>query len=109
MARSVEPKPLGANNPLHKLKTGKRRKKGRPRSKYNAKCVDCGKYYHVSPAHMGKICRCPKCRTGMRGKRPDYRETHTCPICGRWKHHKSKICIDCWHSGRRLGVRNEEE
>jgi hypothetical protein len=89
------------NNPIEKLKTGKRRRPGHPKGKLNSICVDCGKYFHVAPAHRGKIKRCHKCRIGMRGKPRDWRKNHTCPMCEGWKGHKSKICRRCWDEGKR--------
>ena len=89
------------NNPRSRLKTGKRKRAGRPKGKYNCQCCDCGKYFHVAPSHLGRTCRCHRCRKGKRGRKPDYLARHTCPLCGGYKHNKSNICVICWESGRR--------
>jgi len=97
------------NNPIEKLKTGKRRRPGRPKGKFNRKCVDCNRHFHAAPSHISQVIRCPKCRKGMKGKRADWRETHTCPLCEGYKHHKSKICHKCWKAGRRVDERGREK
>ena len=98
------------HNKLKDLKTGKRIKAGRPKGKYNYICVCCGKYFHVAPAHMGKIRRCHRCRgTETRGRPADYEIRHTCPLCEGWKHQKSNICAKCWESGRRWDAIRKQE
>ena len=97
------------NNPIENLKTGKRRKKGRPKGKFNYRCVDCNRYFHVAPAHMGKTKRCHKCRKGMVGRDALYRTRHTCPLCEGYKASKSNICRKCWDSGRRWDELRRQE
>jgi len=105
----VQRKKPKLNNPTHRLKTGRRRKRGRPAGKLNYICCDCGKAFHAPPSHIGRYKRCHRCRKGMGGRRHNYREIHLCPLCGGWKHQRSHVCLKCWNEGRRYDRRNRQE
>ena len=85
---------------IKKGKKGKeiknKKKIGRPKGELNATCIDCKEDFHNPPNKIGKLIRCPKCRSGKQGTSIHGKKySDKCPLCGGLKSLQGEICNNC--------------